>query len=38
MRQEIGLMLRVDSYSEDIMRKLYHRGHVKYKISLLDEA
>jgi hypothetical protein len=32
-----GEILTIDSHQAGTMRKLYHRGHVKYKISLLDE-
>lgn len=32
-----GETLTVDTSHTGVMRKLYRRGHVKYKISLLDE-
>ena len=32
-----GEVLTIDTPHTGVMRKLYHRGHVKYKISLLDE-
>ena len=31
-----GEKLIVDTPHEGVMRKLYHRGHVKYKISSLE--
>lgn len=32
-----GETLTIEAAQGGTMRKLYHRGHVKYKISLLDE-
>jgi hypothetical protein len=32
-----GETLTIDSSNGGVMRKLYHRGHVKYKISPLDD-
>ncbi len=32
-----GEVLTVDAQHGGTMRKLYHRGHVKYKISLLED-